>query len=296
MQWSAQTQEIPLAGNTDPQVESNITHGFSQDMAEDHSGCCSKCCVVGSHGSCLGHGYPPRKGTAGGFAGYLDATKEAFRNSMRLSRRMRTRTSVGGSHETETEEVAELETPMPWKISGAVSFSTASEMDAQNFCAEVRPQTDSRGKRVGSSGSNASLKTMEIPYDASISAVIEALMVPFGALRMWLKKHPQLLALLQVAVLKLMEMSKHVLATTGLAYRVAYIYSKNGTISPGKHTTLSGFVKDCVKGVVYSLVLGAVFMMVGRVLAVLAGAGSWLIWSLSWVIWMVKAAGLGMLW
>ncbi len=130
-----------------------------------------------------------------------------------------------------------------------------------------------------------------------IGAVVEALIVPFGALRMWVRKHPQLLALMQIVVVKLFEMSKHVVETMGKAYRVAYIYSKTGRISTGKQSSLSGFVRDCVRAVVYCLILGAVAMVVRRVLTVFAGVGSWLIWCLGWAAWIVKAVcGLGILW
>lgn len=224
--------------------------------------------------------------------------KEAFRNSMKLSRRTRTRTSAGGSQETETEEVAELETPTPWEMGGPVSLGLPCKMGPQTFWGGggSHAKGGNEGKRIASNASGSSVKTLDMPTNASIGTIVEAIVVPFGALKMWLKKHPQLLALMQLIVVKLVEMSKHVFETAGRAYRVAYIYSKTGRISAGKSSSVGGFVRDCVKAVVYCLVLGAVAMMVGRVLAVFARAGSWLIWTLSWVAWIIKAVGLGILW
>jgi hypothetical protein len=222
--------------------------------------------------------------------------KEVFRDSMRLSRRIRIRKSAGGSRETETEEVAELETPMSWEMGGPVSLGLPSKIDPQDFWGgSSHKKGEAQGKRVASNASASSNKTLEMPSNISIAGFLEALIVPFGALSMWLKKHPQLLVLMQIIVMKLLEMSKHVLDTTGKAYRVAYIYSKTGRISPSKHS-LSNFARDCVKAVVYCVMLGAVAVMMSRVLAVFAGVGSWLIWSVSWVVWIVKAVGLWILW
>ncbi|KAF7509618.1 hypothetical protein GJ744_007656 [Endocarpon pusillum] len=292
------TRGSPLEENIDPQVDLSCTSGFLQGTRADHAGCCPECCVVGCHGSCLGHRSPSVDGSASGLAGSFGAVKEAFRNSMKLSRRTRTRTSAGGSQETETEEVAELETPTPWEMGGPVSLGLPCKMGPQTFWdGGGSDATDSKeGKRIASNASGSSVKTLDMPTNASIGTIVEALVVPFGALKMWLKKHPQLLALMQLIVVKLLEMSKHVFDTAGKAYRVAYIYSKTGRISPGKSSSVGGFVRDCVKAVVYCLVLGAVAMLVGRVLAVFARAGSWLVWSLSWVVWIVKAVGLGILW
>ena len=235
-------------------------------------------------------------GHTSGFAGSLGVVKEAFRNSMRLSRRIRIRTSAGGSRETETEEVAELETPMSWETGGPVSLGLPSKMTPQSFWAGTHAKDGSQGKRIASNTSASSMKTPEMPTNGGLGAIVEALIVPWGALSMWLKKHPQLLALIQMAAMRLLEMGQHVFDTIGTAYRIAYIYSKTGRISPGKHTSLGGFVRDCAKAVVYCLILGAAAMTVGRVLAVFAEAGSWLIWFLSWVVWIVKAVGLGILW
>lgn len=185
---------------------------------------------------------------------------------------------------------------MSWEVGGPVSLGLPCKMNPQDFWGGGNTKDGSQGKRVASNASASSVKSVEMPTNASIGTIIEALIVPFGASKMWLKKHPQLLALMQMIMVKLLDMSKHVLDTTGKAYRVAYIYSKTGRFSPGKHTSLSGFVRDCVKALVYCLVLGAMAMVVGRVLAVFAGAGSWLFWALSWVVWVVKAAGLGILW
>ena len=292
------TQRRPLEENIDPQVDLSCTSGFLQGTRADHSGCCPECCVVGCHGSCLGHRSPSVDGSASGLVGSLGAAKEAFRNSMKLSRKIRTRTSAGGSQETETEEVAELETPTPWEMGGPVSLGLPCKMDPQSFWGGGggHAKDSNGGKRIASNASGSSVKTLDMPTNASIGTIVEALVVPFGALKMWLKKHPQLLALMQLIVVKLLEMSKHVFDTAGKVYRVAYIYSKTGKISPGKSSSVGGFVRDCVKAVVYCLILGVVAMMVGRVLAVFAGVGSWLIWSLSWVVWIVKAVGLGLLW
>lgn len=295
MHGTMHTQGDLLAENIKPHGVSSMTAGFRHDEAEDHSGC-SDCCVVGFHGSCPGHRPPSRTGSTSGFAGTLGAMKGAFRNSIRFNRRIRTRTSAGGSQEVETEEVAELETPMSWKMSRPVGWETAHGISGQEWVGGGHPKNDQQGKRVASNGSTSSVKGLEMPSDASIGAIMEAVIVPFGALKMWLRKNPQLPALMQLMLVKLVEMSKHVLDTTGEAYRAAYIYSKTGRIGPGKHTSASGLLGDCVKAVVYSLVLTAVAMMVARVLAMLAGAGSWLIWSLSWVAWISKAAGLGILW
>lgn len=298
--------------NVDPQqVDLSVTSGFLQgptgtDIPDDHSRCCPECCAVGCHGSCLGHRSPPsRNGTSSGLA---DGTKAAFRNSMRLSRRIRVRTSAGGSRETETEEVAELETPMDsWEteVGGPDCLGLPpSVMAPREFwgggggggSGGGSVKDGGGGRRVASNASASSVKTVEMPTTASVGAIVEAIIVPFGALRMWVKKHPQLLSLMQVVVLKLLEMSRHVLDTIGKAYRVAYIYSKTGKISAGKHASLAGFVRDCGKAAVYCLVLGAVGMMVGRVLAVFVGVGGWLIWCLGWVGWVVKVGGLGVLW
>jgi hypothetical protein len=223
--------------------------------------------------------------------------KEVFRDSMRFSRRIQIRTSAGGSHETETEEVAELETPMSWEMGGPVTLGPPSKIDVQDFWGGgSHKKGASQGERAASNASASSNKTLEMPSNVSVAGVLEALTVPFGALSMWLKKHPQLLVLMQVIVMKLLEMSKHVLDTTGDAYRVAYIYSKTGKIDPGKHSSLRSFVRDCVKAAVYCVMLGAVAVMMSRVLAVFAEVGSWLIWSVGWVAWVVKAVGLGILW
>lgn len=292
------TRGSPLEENIDPQVDLSCTSGFLQGARADHAGCCPECCVVGCHGSCLGHRSPSVDGSASGLVGSLGAVKEAFRNSMKLSRRTRTRTSAGGSQETETEEVAELETPTPWEMGGPVSLGLPCKMGSQTFWGGggSHAKGGNEGKRIASNASGSSVKTLDMPTNASIGTIVEAIVVPFGALKMWLKKHPQLLALMQLIVVKLVEMSKHVFETAGRAYRVAYIYSKTGRISAGKSSSVGGFVRDCVKAVVYCLVLGAVAMMVGRVLAVFARAGSWLIWTLSWVAWIIKAVGLGILW
>jgi hypothetical protein len=234
-------------------------------------------------------------GSASGSAGSFGAMKQIFRNSMRLSRRIRVRTSVGGSCETEAEEVAELETPMSWEVSGPVSLGMHRKTGPPNSW-DGSDRKGSQVTRVASNASASSVKTLEMPAAAGIGEVIEALMVPFGALRMWLKTHPQLQDLMRMIIVKLVDMSKHVLDTAGKAYQMAYVYSKTGRISPGRHTSLGRFVADCGKAFGYCLILGAVAMMVGRALAVIAGAGSWLIWSLSWVAWIMKAAGLGILW
>ena len=285
-----------LTENIDPQADLSYTSGFLQDTPKDHSGCCAECCVVGCHGSCLGHRSPSMTVAASGFAGALGAMKEGFRNSMRLSRRIRVRTSAGGSRETETEEIAELDTPMCWEIPGPVSLGLPSNMEPPDFWDSGQTKDGSQRKGIASNASGSSVKTLEMPAAAGIGAVFEALVVPFNALRMCLKTHPQLMVLMQMMMLKLLEMSKHVLDTIGSAYRVTYIYSKTGRISPGKSSSLGKFASDCVKAVVYCLIIGAVAMMVGKMLAVLAGAGSWLIWCLSWVAWIVKAVGLGILW
>lgn len=185
---------------------------------------------------------------------------------------------------------------MSWETAGPVSLGLPSKITPQNFWGGSHRQDDNQRMRAVSSVSASTVNTYETPNVAGLGALFEALIVPFGALSMWLKKHPQLLDLMQVVVMKLLEMSKHVLDTAGKAYRVAYIYSKTGRISPEKHSSLSGLVRDCVTAVVYGLILAAVAMLVGRVLAVFAGAGSWLIWSLSWFVWLVKAVGLGILW
>jgi hypothetical protein len=222
--------------------------------------------------------------------------KHVFRNSMRLSRRIRIRTSAGGSHETETEEVAELETPMSWEMGGPVSLGLPSKMSPANFWGSGGKVKAVQERRIASNASGSSIKTIELPTREGIGAIFEALMVPFGALSMWVRKHPQLLGLFQIFLAKLFEMSKHVMATLGKAYRVAYVYSKTGRISAGKGNSLSGFVRDCFRAMVYALIIAAVAMIVGRVLAVVVGAGGWLIWSLGWVVWAVKGVGLGILW
>lgn len=294
------TKGIRQAANVDSQVDLSIASGFLAGTWEDHSGCCGECCAVGCHGSCLGHRSPSTTKSGSGFLNNLGAVKEAVRNSMRLSRRIRVRTSAGGSHETETEEVAELETPMSWEIGGPVSLGMSSETYPDHFWGDAGGRSQTKhvppGKRVASNASASTVKTSDVPTSAGIIAFFEALTVPFGALSMWLSKHPQWLALIQVLALKLLEMGRHVLHTMGTVYRVAYIYSKTGRISAGKKGSLGGLVRDCVKAVVFSLVLVAVAMMVGRVLAVFARAGNWLIWGLGWVVWIVKAVGLGILW
>lgn len=290
------TQENLLAENIDPQVDLGSTSGSVPDIPENHSGCCPECCIIGCHGSCLGHRTAFVGGSASGSAGSFGAMKQVFRNSFRLSRRIRVRTSVGGSCETEAEEVAELEAPMSWEVSGPVSLGMPRKTGPPNFWDGSDTEEGSQGKRVASNASASSVKTLEMPAAAGIGEVIEALMVPFGALRMWLKTHPQLQDLMRMIIVKLVDMSKHVLNTAGKAYQMAYVYSKTGRISPGRHTSLGRFVADCGQAIGYCLILGAVAMMVGRALAVIAGAGSWLIWSLSWVAWIMKAAGLGILW
>ena len=299
MHGSIPIQESRGAENMDPKVDLSLASGFLQGATEDHSSCCSECCAVGCHGSCLGHRSPLIGGSSSGSTSGLRAMKDAFRNSIRLSRRIRIRTSAGGSQETETEEVAELEAPMSWEMSGPVSLGLPVKVSSQDCWGSGSGIKDGpREKRVASNASASSAKTWEMPTaGGGFWAIVEALTVPFSALRMWVRKHPQLLALLHMVMVRLFEMSKHVLGTMGKAYRVAYIYSKTGRISAGKQAPLSGFVRDCVKALVYCLILGAVAMMVGRVLAVFAGVGSWLIWCLSWVAWVVKTVvGLGILW
>lgn len=289
-------QENPLTENIDPKADMNSQSGLLQASPEDHLACCAECCAVGCHGSCLGHRASFTNSSTSGVASGIDAMKEAFRNSMRLSRRFRVRTSAGGSCETETEETAELETPLSWEMAGPVSLGMPLTMSPQSFKSGSHAEPRSQGQRIASNASGSSIKTLDIPTNTGIGAVIEALMVPFGALRMWLKKHPQLLALMQVVVMKLVDMSKHVFDTAGKAYRIAYVYSKTGRLSAGKHNSVSGFASDCVKAVTYCLILGTVAMMVGRVLAVITGAAGWVIWVLRWVAWIFKAVGLGVLW
>jgi hypothetical protein len=299
MHGSIPTQENRGTENIHPKVDSSFTSGLSPGTPEDHFSCCSECCAVGCHDSCLGHRSRSDGGPAPGFASGLGATKEAFRNSIRLRRRTCIRTSAGGSRETETEEVAELETPMSWEMSGPVSLGLRTKPDPHDLWGPSSGTKEATGgKRIASNASASSIRTCDMPTaGGGIGAVVEALNVPFGALRMWVRKHPQLLALMQVVMLKLFEMSKHVVETMGKAYRVAYIYSKTGRISAGKHCSLRGLVRDCVKAFVYCLILGTVAMMVGRVLAIFAGVGSWLVWCLGWAAWVVKTVlGLGILW
>jgi hypothetical protein len=296
MDGSIHRQGNHLAENVDPRTDLSLASGFLQGTPEDHSGCCPDCCAVGCHGSCLGHRSPSMIGPTSGVAGSLGAIKDSFRNSMRFSRRTRVRTSAGGLRETETEEFAELETPMSWEVNGPVSLGLPSKISPESFWGGSRIKNGSQEKRIASNAPASSMKTLDMPPNLGFGAIVEAFIVPFGALRMWLKKHPQLSTMMQAFAARLLGMTKHVLETTGKTYRVAYIYSKTGKISPGKNSSLGGLARDCARAAVYCLILGAVAMMMGRVLAVVAGAGSWLIWTLSWFVWILKAVGLGILW
>lgn len=289
------------AENMHPTVDLSLASGFLQGAAsENHSSCCSECCAVGCHGSCLGHRSPLTSGPTSGSTRGLHAMNEPFRNSIRLSRRIRIRTSAGGSQETETEEVAELDTPMSWEMSGPVSLGLPAKASPQAFWASGSGTAMApRAQRVASNASASSVRTTwEMPtVGAGLGAVVEAVLVPFSALRMWVRTHPQLLVLLHTVMVRLLEMSGHVVEMTAQAYRIAYVYSKTGRIRAGRRASLAGLVRDCVKALVYCLILGAVAMMVGRVLAVFASVGGWLIWCLRWVVWVVKTVvGLGFLW
>lgn len=290
-------REYPLRKSANAPVDLSSTSGFLQGAEDDHSSCCPRCCVMGCHGSCLGHRCQSATASTSGWERTLNAMKSSFRDSMRLSKRVRVRTSAGGSQETETEEVAELETPTLWEVGGPVSLGIPSRISRACVGAEMAMPPAHQGRRVASDSSDSSIRTYEMPISGDIAGIFEAVTVPFGATSMWLKKHPQLLVLLQVTLLKLFDMGKHVMGMMGKVYRMAHTYSKTGRVSIGKHGSLSGFAGDGVKTIVYCLILGAVAVMLGRLLAVVARTGCWLIWSLGWMVWLAKATiGLGLLW
>lgn len=136
MHGSILTPEDRGIENMDPKVGSSLSPGSLQGTPEDHSSCCSECCAIGCHESCLGHRSPYKGSSASGIASGFGVMKQAFRNSVRLSRRIRIRTSAGGSRETETEEVAELETPSSWGVGGPVGLGLPGKMNPQGFWGE----------------------------------------------------------------------------------------------------------------------------------------------------------------
>ena len=296
MHGSTRMQDEVFGENVGSYVDLSSTSGFLRGQApSDHSPCCPDCCAIGCHGSCLGHRSPPTTPTAKMSYG-LGTMKQVFRNSMRLSRRTRTRTSAGGSQETESEETAELETPLAWEDSipinlGLPVYDYQAPAYHRNAASQQQP-----GKRVISNGSMASIKTNDDPFIGGFGGFLEALLVPLAALRMCLRNHPQLLGLISLVLAKLFEMSRHVLNTITKAYGVAYIYSKTGKINVGRSSNMGAFATDCTLALVYSLILGAIGVLVGRILAVIAGAGSWLVWWFGWVGWVLKGIGLGILW
>ena len=270
--------------NTDTQLGKAYDSKFVTSERGDHDSCCPECCAIGCHRSCLGHKSPSGATVNGyGVVGNLSAVKQAFRNSVRLNRRIRVRTGAGGAHETEAEETAELETPMLWGVRGRVGPQLSTSQDRQLQVQESYTSTHAR-----------CICSSELLMFEGVAAVLGAAWVPFAAFRMWLGKHPQLPVIMQVITAKILDMTRHVIEMIWKIYHTASIYAETGVFEADKGTSSIALTRDCVKAVLYCLILMISGMIIVRSVLVVATALRWLVWSLSLVTWVFRAVGWGL--
>lgn len=192
-------------------------------------------------------------------------------------------------------------------ISARESFSPAQATEARRVKGSATPRNvswatvitsaDARvrssGNRNISSTSMASVKTIEVPGLGTVGDVLENLSIPFGAIEMWVTQHPQVMEFAKMLLARALEMVQCIRETGKKVYKVSYVYSKTGKV---KVTDMGVLVRDCVRSVLYLLILGTVILFLVRVLRVVMKVGGWAIWVTKWIAWLVKNLGMGLLW
>ena len=157
----------------------------------------------------------------------------------------------------------------------------------------VTPTTEGKRNLSGSS-----FRTINVPDFGSVTALFEMCCLPFGALAMWLRQHPQVIGYGEVCLMRVAEMVKQVVKTMDKIYRLSYIYSKTGRVQPAK--VVPGgpavLVREVLTSVLYMLVLAGVGVAVVRVLGVFVGLGRGVLGLVRVLGWVLVKLGLGLLW
>ena len=152
--------------------------------------------------------------------------------------------------------------------------------------------TPSEGKR---NLSGSSLRMINVPDFGSVTALFEMCALPVAALAMWLRQHPQVIGYGEVGLMRVFEMSRQVLRTSDMLWRLSYVYSKTGRVQP-RRVVEGGpavLVREVVTSALYVLVLVGVGIVVLRVLGVAMGVGRG-VWGLVRVLgWVMGSLGLG---
>ncbi len=302
---------------------------------EDHEGCYQECCAMDCHNGCIGHASPNAAiGTTSaepeeqygkfGFIKHVLRNLPSFRRNhivsgTRLGTRQ-TRQVAGLENPTETEKSRPggyqqifCGNPSPGALAAAKTAMLKNYSEANmtrpvtapksapatrnvSWATVVTPADNSTGftgKRKVSGASMASVKTIEVPGLCTVGDLLESLMIPSGALRMHLQQHPWVWDCAGGMMERLMEMISCVTDTVKRVYKVSYVYSKTGTL---KVKDMGALVRDCVRSVVYLLILGVVIVLVCRVLGVFVRIAKGFFWMLRGIACVLKKLGLGLLW
>lgn len=231
------------------EISSDCVFMRSANILTGHEHCCPICCKQDCHSSCLGHAsdslstkssipgvlnLAPKRPSAGQHSAedggkgsrpsnrpHLkkpDNIKSVFTNSTRLRRSFRTRThetDCGSFTETETEEIAELNTPMQFEDEEAPRV-VAATFNAKH--ANTLPRR---------SPTSSSLHTLQIP---SLIPTIDTFIVPLNAAIMWCKTHRELLDVTIVSFSQLTTMALHVLEVFNAIYEAMAEYGRSGKV------------------------------------------------------------------
>ena len=163
-------------------------------------------------------------------------------------------------------------------------MSGDSVTEANKLKAGLAAESSSRSASGASLLSLSNTRYFDVPGLDIVGVVLEMLLVPLKACKMWFKNHPELQQYLLTFGRRLLDMSRCVLATTCTLYKLAYIYSKTG-IMETKSTSVPALLRDCVRSLVYLIVLLAVAAATAR-------AFGWIIFISSSALWPLKKIGL----
>jgi len=171
-----------------------------------------------------------------------------------------------------------------------ISWSTVITTPKSSAAAERH------SKRSTSDSSFASLRTLDIPYFGTVGAILESLLIPIRAVRMWVSQHPQVVVCGLQVVGHLAEMVHITMETVRRLWKVSYVYSKTGKIVIKAQDGVGWFVLDVVRSGAYILILAAIAVLLCKIVAFVVRGMAWVLWVAKGFGWIAKVLGMELLW
>lgn len=147
------------------------------------------------------------------------------------------------------------------------------------------------------SGTSMSTIELQVPSLASLTtsagytALSEIVFVPLEATKMWIRTHPQILSLGRDMSLRAWEMAQVLTKTAWQLWAVVFVYSKTGKVkfNAKRGETVSGFLMDMARSLLYLLVFAAVGALMLWILSLVISVLRVGVWVVRTIVWIVRS-------